>query len=71
MDFFLATRLFFICWYWYFPKSIILQTGGSRFGATSTRSSLHDRASARACSAVMIPACLPSLSMVRTALALI
>jgi hypothetical protein len=36
---FLASRDRFCSWYWYFPKSMMRQTGGTAVGEISTRSS--------------------------------
>jgi len=54
----------------YFPKSIILHTGGDALGATSTRSSSLSSAIFKASAMGRIPNCFPSESITLTVLAL-
>ena len=62
---FLASRARFCSWYWYLPKSMIRQTGGTAVGEISTRSSPFCRAMASACGGGMMPSCCPVSSMTR------
>src|SRR5262245_44945653 len=61
-----ASCAFLFCSYLYLPKSMILQTGGRTFGATSTRSSPFSCAICIACSVGTTPTCFPSASIRRT-----
>ena len=54
---FRASRARFCSWYWYFPKSMIRQTGGTAVGEISTRSSPFCLAIASACGGGMMPSC--------------
>ena len=60
-----ASRARFCSWYWYFPKSMMRQTGGTAVGEISTRSSPFCLAIASACGGGMMPSCAPVSSITR------
>src|SRR6516162_8547053 len=56
---------FCFCWNLNLPKSMILQTGGFSWAATSTRSSWASRAISRACEVGITPTCSPAAPISR------
>jgi hypothetical protein len=67
----LLSLAFFSCWYWYFPKSMIRQTGGTALSATSIKSSPLSTVNRTASSNGTTPIFSPLAPMSRTSFALI
>ena len=62
---------YFIFWYWYFPQSTILATGGSAFGEISIKSTPASWAALSASDKLIIPSWSPFAPITRNWLAFI